>query len=101
MSDLVGLLAFEMFKMLSRYHNIDGRHREAKEFKKLFKIVIFEELKNTSNKNAIRHVKLLIYIYIYIEPFTRIGTYKQLRYVVLPALQKDYVRIEREKQKST
>ena len=34
--------AFEMYKMLSRYHSIDGRYRETKEFKRLFKVAIYE-----------------------------------------------------------
>ena len=34
--------AFEMYKMLSRYHSIDGRYRETKEFKRLFKVAVYE-----------------------------------------------------------
>ena len=63
-------LVFEFYKMLSRYHNIDGRYRETKEFKKLFKIAIYEILQNNENTAPIIHQCLKDII---LEPFTRVG----------------------------
>ena len=60
--------------MLSRYHNIDGRYRETKKFKKLFKIAIYEILQNNENAAPIIHQCLKD---IFLEPFTRVGIYKQ------------------------
>ena len=56
-------LSFEFYKMLSRYHNIDGRYRETKEFKKLFKIAIYEILQNNENAAPIIHQCLLELVY--------------------------------------
>ena len=69
----MGRLAFEFYMMLSRYHNIDGRYRETKEFKKLFKIAIYEVLQNNENAAPIIHQCLKD---IFLEPFTRVGIYK-------------------------
>ena len=92
-------LAYELFKMLSRYHNIDGRYHETREFKRFFKVAIYEVLKNNVTKDAapIIHQALKD---IFVESFTRVGVYKQIRYVLLPALWKDNMAIERKKQKN-
>ena len=82
--------------MLSRYHNIDGRYRETKKFKKLFKIAIYEILQNNENAAPIIHQCLKD---IFLEPFTRVGIYKQIRYILFPALWKDHRAIECAKQK--
>ena len=89
-------LAFEFYMMLSRYHNNDGRYRETKKFKKLFKIAIYEILKNNENAAPIIHQCLKD---IFLEPFTRVGIYKQIRYILLPALWKDHRTIEPKKQR--
>ena len=91
----MGRLAFEFYMMLSRYHNIDGRYCETKEFKKLFKIAIYEVLQNNENAAPIIHQCLKD---IFLEPFTRVGIYKQIRYILLPALWKDHRAIEHAKQ---
>ena len=48
-------LAYELFKMLSRYHNIDGRYCKTREFKRLFKVAIYEVLKNREDAAPIIH----------------------------------------------
>ena len=89
-------LSFEFYMMLSRCHNIDERYRETKEFKKLFKIAIYEILQNNENAAPIIHQCLKD---IFLEPFTRVGIYKQIRYILLPVLWKDHRMIERKKQR--
>ena len=88
-------LAFEFYMMLSRYHSIDGRYRETRGFRKLFKIAIYEILQNNEDAAPIIHQCLKD---IFLEPFTRVGIYKQIGYILLPALWKDHRAIERKKQ---
>lgn len=91
-------LNYELFKMLLRYHHVDGRYCETEEFRRLFKVATYEISKNNTDKD----VALIIHQclkYIFLEPFTRVGVYKHLRYVVLPVLWKDHVAIERRKQR--
>ena len=64
-------LSFEYYKMLSQHHNIDGRYRETKKFKKLFKIATYEILQNNENAAPIIHQCLKD---IFLEPFTRVVT---------------------------
>ena len=89
-------LAFEFYVMLSRYHNIDGRYRETKKFKELFKIAIYEILQNNEHAAPIIHQCLKD---TFLEPFTRVGIYKQIQYILLPALWKDHRTIEPKKQR--
>ena len=84
-------MEFEFYKMLSRYHNIDGRYRETKKFKELYKIAIYEILQNNENATPIIHQYLKDK---FLEPFTRVGIYKQIRYILLPILWKDHWAIE-------
>lgn len=71
------LLALEMAMMLTKYHYIDGRYCETRKFKRLFKVVLYEVLKHKTNKEAgpIIHQALKN---IFLEPFTRVGVYKQM-----------------------
>ena len=89
-------MEFGFYMMLSRYHNIDGRYRETKKFKELFKIAIYEILQNNENAAPIIHQCLKD---IFLEPFTRVGIYKDIRYKILPILWKDHRAIERKKQR--
>ena len=90
-------LAFGFYMMLSRYQNIDGRCRETKKFKELFKIAIYEKvLQNNENSAPIIHQCLKD---IFLESFTRVGIYKQIRYILLPILWKDHKAVERKKQR--
>ena len=66
-------LAFEMYKMFSRYHNIDGRYRETKEFKRFFKVAIYEILKNNEHAAPIIH-QALRYIFRIIYQSWRVQT---------------------------
>ena len=89
-------LSFEFYMMLSRYHNIDGRYHETKKFKELFKNAIYEALQNNESAASIIHQCLKD---IFLEPFTRVGIYKQIQYEILPILWKDHHAIERKKQR--
>ena len=88
----MGQLEFEFYRMLSRYHNIDGRYRETKKFKKLFKNAIYEVVQNNEDPAPIIHQCLKD---IFLQPFTRVGVYKQIRYIILPVLWKNHKAIER------
>lgn len=94
----VRLLASEMYQMLARYHTIDGQYRETKEFKRLFKVVVFEALKHTTTEEAAPIIHQCLKD-TFVEPVTKVGIYKHLRYVVLPALWKDHVKVERKNKK--
>ena len=89
-------LSFEFYMMLSRYHNIDGRYRETKKFKELFKNAIYEILQNNENAAPIIHQCLKD---IFLKPFTRVGIYKQIRCEILLVLWKNHRMIERKKQR--
>ena len=89
-------LAFEFYMMLSRYHNIDGRYRETKKFKELFKNAIYEIVQNNEDSAPIIHQCLKD---IFLESFTRVGIYKDIRHRILAILWKDHRAIERKKQR--
>ena len=93
-------LAYELFKMLSRYHNIDSRYHETREFKRLFKVAIYEVLKNNVTKDVAPIIPQALKD-TFLELFTRVGVHKQIRYALLPALWKDNMAIERKNKKKS
>ena len=86
----------EMFKMkFWRYVKI-ARYCKTPKFQKLFMDLIDEICKQNATKEVAPIIHQFLKV-IFLESFTRVGVYKQIRYVLLPALWRDHMAIERQK----